>query len=71
MKTILVKKYQCEYCNEIFDKQWQCNYHEKTEHKCPECIYSYYVYGCELNCVRENENKNCRFSKRKKYENKK
>lgn len=63
MIEILVKQFKCEYCGKIFEKQWLCDYHEKTEHKCPNCKHSYYVYGCELNCTLENEHKKCKFEK--------
>lgn len=65
MKTILVKNYQCEYCNKIFDLKQECLDHEFMKHKCPNCIHSYYVYGCEFNCELENNNKRCRFKEKK------
>ena len=61
MKIILVKNYQCEFCGEIFSMKWLCSLHEKEKHKCPNCKHSYYVYGCELNCALEKNNKRCRF----------
>lgn len=66
MKVILFEKYQCEFCNEIFDKKWQCELHEKENHMCPKCEHSYYVYGCELNCALRNDGKSCRFKEKKK-----
>ena len=61
MHTILIENYACDFCNKIFDKKWECENHEMSEHKCPNCEYSYYVYGCELNCSRINEHKKCKF----------
>lgn len=64
MKEILVKQYQCEFCKKIFQAKWECRFHEETEHKCPKCEHSYYVYGCELNCQLKNKNKKCKFKER-------
>lgn len=64
MKEIFIKNYECDFCKKIFDKKWLCEYHEKTEHKCPNCEHSYYVYGCELNCDLENQNKKCKFEEK-------
>lgn len=61
MKKIKVVKYKCDFCGKIFDMIWECRYHEEEKHKCPNCVHSYYVYGCELNCVLKNKNKRCRF----------
>ena len=58
MKEIFIKNYECDFCKKIFDN------HEKTEHKCPNCEHSYYVYGCELNCDLENQNKKCKFEEK-------
>ena len=66
MKEISVIKYQCGFCEKIFDRQWECELHEKEEHLCPECKHSYYVYGCERNCTLENEGKKCKFEEEEK-----
>lgn len=64
MNYIFVKKYQCEFCDKIFDTKWECLLHEEETHKCPKCVHSYYVYGCELNCELRNNNKRCRFKEK-------
>ena len=64
MKEINVRKYACEFCDMQFDKKSECNDHELLEHKCPNCIHAYYVYGCELNCELLNSCKSCKFEKK-------
>lgn len=61
MKRRRVLRFECEYCGELFDSINMCDLHEKEEHKCPQCKHSYYVYGCERNCTRENKGKKCKF----------
>lgn len=61
MKEVLITHYQCEFCYKIFELKWQCDLHEREKHKCPNCIHSYYVYGCELNCELENNKKRCKY----------
>ena len=63
MKEIMVPRWECEYCGEMFDSPEMCNFHEKEEHLCPVCKHSYYVYGCERNCALENTGKKCKFEK--------
>lgn len=57
-ERIIMKMYKCDYCGELFDGLNKCTSHEHLEHKCPTCIHSYYVYGCELKCSR---NKGCKY----------
>ena len=64
MKKIQVTLYRCEFCNKVFKKKSRCLFHEKENHKCPECKHVYYVYGCELNCIREDEGKRCKFERK-------
>ena len=51
-------------CNEC-GYQWEAlptsTLYSDYKHKCPNCEHSYYVYGCELNCSRINNNKKCKF----------
>lgn len=58
--------YQCEYCKKTYDEHNTClscemshmSEHEKIKTKihlngelvCDYCEYSYYVYGCEVDC---------------------
>lgn len=65
MREIQVTKYQCEYCGQIFGSEYLCKLHEKEKHKCANCEHSYYVYGCELNCELENDNKRCSYKEKK------
>lgn len=60
-----ITQYKCDHCGQIFKKKQDCKEHEKYDHKCRTCDHSYYVYGCELNCERENEGKRCSFKKKK------
>ena len=53
-KQITMKMYKCEYCGKMFDRLNKCASHELFEHKCPTCVHSYYVYGCELQCSRKS-----------------
>lgn len=66
MKVIWVPRYQCSYCGKIYDSKGECRYHEKEKHKCPSCVHSYYVYGCERRCVIEEAGKNCRYKEKDK-----
>ena len=67
MKEIMVTKlvYVCEYCGKKFESAHSCKEHEKYDHKCRTCDHSYYAYGCEFNCERENKGKRCSFKKKK------
>ena len=65
MKEIQIPHWQCDYCGKIFARKWECELHEKEEHKCPNCKHGYYVYGCELNCSRINNHKKCKFEDKK------
>lgn len=64
MTPVYIKHYKCDFCKEVFSMEWKCEYHEKTRHKCPNCVHSYYVYGCELTCALENHGKPYRFKKK-------
>jgi hypothetical protein len=64
MKKISIVAFKCDFCDETFSNKLKCRLHEELEHKCPNCIHSYYVYGCELNCHLENNNKKCNFKKK-------
>lgn len=66
MHKKMVPIYVCDYCNEEFNRIWKCRDHEYLKHKCPNCEYSYYSYGCEFNCVRLNDNKKCRYKEKVK-----
>lgn len=57
--------YKCDYCGKVFENKSLCKWHEKEKHKCHLCEHSYYAYGCEFNCERENNNKPCRFKNKK------
>lgn len=61
MKEIQIPHWQCDYCGKIYSRKWECEHHELEEHKCNICEHGYYVYGCELNCDRINNNKRCKF----------
>ena len=37
MKIVLVENYQCDFCNQVFNKKFECENHEKEKHKCPKC----------------------------------
>ena len=63
-ERIIMKMYKCDYCGELFDRLNKCTSHELIEHKCPTCIHSYYVYGCELKCYRSDKHKLCKFQKK-------
>lgn len=65
MKVIQVPRYQCSYCEKVYESRSECAFHEKDEHKCPSCEHSYYAYGCEQSCEREDAGKPCRFKKRR------
>lgn len=58
-----MKMYKCDFCEKLFDTLNICISHEYLDHKCPNCINSYYVYGCELQCSRDDEHKNCKYQK--------
>lgn len=45
-----VIKYACNNCHKQFDTFEQAKTHEEKCSKCNNCIYGYYVYGCEFNC---------------------
>lgn len=64
MTEIQVPHWKCDYCGEVFSRMWECSLHENEQHKCPNCKYSYYVYGCELNCSRINNHKKCKFTEK-------
>lgn len=64
MKEIPIVVFKCDFCDETFSDKFKCYSHERLEHKCPNCVHSYYVYGCELNCNLENNNTTCNFKKK-------
>lgn len=64
MKKITVTKYECDFCGKVFDKEWQCDLHEREEHMCPVCVHGYYVYGCELHCELTDVGKKCHFKEK-------
>lgn len=53
MKTIV--KYQCEYCGELFDKDFVCKVHERYIHECIKCKYHKITgqYSDEIECTRK------------------
>jgi hypothetical protein len=61
-------KWVCDYCGKEFDVKFHCRMHEREEHKCEICEHSYLVYGCELECERQNKGKKCSFKMKKEYE---
>ena len=65
MHEIPIKHYVCDFCGKIYLYKSKCREHERYDHKCKMCEHSYYVYGCEENCERENQGKPCRFKKKK------
>ena len=61
MKTILVKNYQCDYCNQVFNRWYECADHELKEHLCPKCeIFCYYVKNERDQFICNAKNK-CKF----------
>ena len=61
LKRIASPIYRCSECGELFktEKAWEEHY--RPSHQCPICKHSYLVYGCELECSRQNNEKRCRF----------
>lgn len=64
MKKITVEMYECEWCGERFFSEKECTAHEKDAHKCPNCIHSFWLYGCERTCELESASKRCSFKLR-------
>ena len=62
MKKITI--YVCEGCGSEYRNKRHCEQHEKFCIQCPKCEHAYWVYGCELNCVLENNGKRCNFKKK-------
>jgi hypothetical protein len=66
-KDVIVKNYECEFCGNRFETFDECQEHEFDSHKCPNCEFGYYVYGCEFECELLNNDCECSFNPNKNF----
>ena len=66
-KDVIIKNYECEFCGNRFETFDECKEHEFDSHKCPNCEFGYYVYGCEFECELLNNECECSFNPNKNF----